>query len=343
MKHFICGLVSICVVCGYSNVFAECTGCDDCEATKTKQVIRIKAAKPGEETLSWTAKTGSGSTSAGKSVSKIVVAPSVSVTTGDETSVYMNGMRIEPNSLEAGSETAGYLQNGELKSLDYWNDKYDDGDYNESVSGGKSTSLAYLHNKHDIWYFGGRLGLSFLNWRNKYSALPAEAIVDMSADHDDYRFKPVVEANLFVGYRFSPAWRSDLEFSFTSSYSDSDNGITFELSVPSLVANVYYDFMNGLYIGGGLGVSFPTISLDWAYFVANGSSKTGTTLTGALMAGYTHYVSDSLILDLRYRISGMNGPSLRRSVYNFGALESVETKVGFILENSISIGLRYEF
>ena len=72
---------------------------------------------------------------------------------------------------------------------------------------------------------------------------------------------------------------------------------------------------------------------------------------GAAMLGYAYYLSESLILDVRYRFAGFTGTKIKRGVTGHtieinGAevrLDSVETKVGFIMDNSISIGLKYEF
>ena len=198
-------------------------------------------------------------------------------------------------------------------------------------------------NSRGYGYVGAHFDLNLLNWRNTYSALPVEAIYDIGADHDDYRFKPVIGGDLFLGYRFNPSWRADVEFGYVSNYKDSDNGITFELSVPYVTANIYHDFENGLYFGLGAGAAFPTVSMEWENFTANSSRKTGASFTGAAMLGYSYELSRFLFLDARYRISGFKGPSITRGVSHFGILESVTTSVGFVLDNAISVGLRYEF
>lgn len=217
----------------------------------------------------------------------------------------------------------------------------------ERVSEG-TVSRAYLYNKHGNGYVGMGLDVNLLNWTNKYKAFPDEAIYNEAFDHDDYRFRPLIGGHFVAGYRFSPGWRADVEGGFTSEFEDSDNGITFKLSAPYVTANVYHDFINGLYLGAGVGAAFPTISMEWENFITDGSSKTGVSLTGAAMLGYTYYLSDSLILDLRYRFSGFNGTTLKRDTNyqtdtEHSPLESVETKVGFVMDNSISIGLKYEF
>lgn len=226
---------------------------------------------------------------------------------------------------------------------------YDDPRYSETAYTQTETRTtdSRSYNWRSAWYVGGRLALNLLSWTNKYKATPPESVVNPNADHDDYSLKPVVGGNIFAGYRFNPNWRADLEFGFTSEYSDSDSGITFKLSVPYVTANVYYDFVNGLYLGAGLGAAFPTIQMEWENFVANSSRKTGASFAGAAMVGYSYNLSKSLILDLRYRLAGYNGTTMERNVtgYSYAGIElkSLETKVGFILDNSISVGLRYEF
>ena len=225
-----------------------------------------------------------------------------------------------------------------------------------SRDGGRgAVSGAYAYNKGGSGYVGMNLDVNLLNWTNKYKATPEGAVVNMMADHDDYKFKPLIGGHFVAGYRFSPGWRADAEFGFTSEYEDSDNGISFKLSIPYVTANVYHDFVNGLYLGIGGGVAFPTISMEWENFTANGSSKTGVAPMGAAMLGYTYYLSESLIFDVRYRFAGLFGNTTIKRGANYQAddehppLESLETEVrgyknwGFIMDNSISIGLKYEF
>jgi opacity protein-like surface antigen len=222
---------------------------------------------------------------------------------------------------------------------DYVATDYDE-QYNDSDSDVSFESRRY--SSHD-WYIGGRIGLNLLSWKNKYSATPESAITDMGADHDSYWFEPVFGGDIFVGGHFNPAWRGDIEGGYATQFTDSDSGFTFKLQIPYVTANVYYDFLGGFYLGAGAGMAFPKVTLDWEHFVANDSRETKLSFTGALMAGYTNYLSERVAFDFRYRIAGMMGPTIRRGVTGFGTLESLETKTGFILDNSFTIGLRYEF
>lgn len=216
------------------------------------------------------------------------------------------------------------------------------------TSGGTgATSGAYVYNKGGSGYVGMNLDINLLNWRNEYKAYPDDAVYNEVFDHDDYRFKPLIGGHFVAGYRFNPGWRADVEGGFTSEFEDSDNGLSFKFSVPYVTANIYHDFTNGLYLGVGGGAAFPTIKMEWENFTANNSSKTGTSLMGAAMLGYAYYLSESLILDVRYRFAGFKGPKLKRGtvweIPDHAPLESLETSVGFVMDNSISIGLKYEF
>lgn len=196
------------------------------------------------------------------------------------------------------------------------------------------------------WYVGGRVGLHLMSWKNKYKVTPASAIVDPDADHDDYTFEPVFGGNIFAGYRFTPNWRGDVEFGYMTQFSDSDNEFTFKLQTPYITANAYYDFESGIYLGAGVGMAFPRGTLDNKWFAAGDASETKLSFTGALMAGYSYNLSDSVALDFRYRLAGFTGPKWTRNFLpgnDYNNAEAFETKVGFTLDNSLSLGLRYEF
>lgn len=198
------------------------------------------------------------------------------------------------------------------------------------------------------WYIGGRVGLHLMSWKNKYHATPASAIADADSDHDNYSFEPVFGGSIFAGYRFTPNWRADVEFGYMTQFSDTDNDFTFKLSTPYLTANAYYDFEGGIYLGAGVGLAFPRGTMDWKWFNAGDASDTKLSFTGALMAGYSYYMTESLALDFRYRLAGFVGPKWTRTTLatipdTYNGLSSLETKVGFVIDNSLSLGLRYEF
>lgn len=198
------------------------------------------------------------------------------------------------------------------------------------------------------FYVGAHLDLNLLNFKTKYQATPAGAIADPNADHDDYRFEPVFGGNVFFGRNFSKSWRGDLELGYITKFTDSDEGITLGLSAPYLLGNVYYTFDGGVYLGAGVGIAMPRVSVDWTYFTADDSSETELSFMGAGMLGYNYRLSDNVVLDLRYRLAAFDGPSITRDVEGYTPvglepLKKLETDVKTVWDNSFSIGIRYEF
>jgi len=62
------------------------------------------------------------------------------------------------------------------------------------------------------------------------------------------------------------------------------------------------------------------------------------------MLGYARKLDDNLVLDLRYRIAGFNGTTISRKFEDtLNNQYYLDTKVGLVLDNSFSVGLRYEF
>lgn len=201
------------------------------------------------------------------------------------------------------------------------------------------------------WYIGGRVGLHLMSWKNKYKGSPSNYKFDESENHDNYVFEPVFGGGIFAGYHFAPNWRGDIEFGYMTRFDDSDNGFTFKLSTPYITGNAYYDFASGFYLGAGVGLAFPRATMDYEYFTPDSESETKLSFMGALMAGYSYNLSESVALDFRYRLAGFTGPKWTRDIVspspimdeNGVSLTSLETRVGFIIDNSLSLGLRYEF
>ena len=196
------------------------------------------------------------------------------------------------------------------------------------------------------WYIGGRLDLNLLNWENEYSTTPE---IGKNGSKEDFS-EVLFGGNVFVGRTFNYFWRAELEGGLIGQFDDSDEGFGFELTVPYLIANGYYDFSNGLYVGAGLGIALPKTVLDDAEFVSGGRSERNVSLMGAFMAGWSYKLDYNLSLDLRYRLAMFKGTEQER-VYAEGTyagsmdISGVKFKneIGLILDNSISVGLRYEF
>ena len=207
-----------------------------------------------------------------------------------------------------------------------------------NVSGGYDVTYDYYDKAKTGWYVGARASLSFMNWENEYSS--NDPLVDSDYDKDEYSFESVYGGNFFVGHTFEYFWRAEVEAGLIGQFEDKDDGFEFKLTVPYLLANGYYDFANGLYVGAGLGIAMPKTELDGAGFVAGGRSERAVTPMGALMFGYVHELDYNLALDLRYRLAAFGGTEHERTLdsgYDF------KNEIGLVFDNSISVGLRYEF
>lgn len=198
------------------------------------------------------------------------------------------------------------------------------------------------------WYVTGRAELSLMNWTNKYSSdFPG---ADQGFNEDKYSFEPLFGANLAVGARFYDVWRTDLEIGYLGKYEDKDNSTEFSFAVPYILVNGYYDFYQGFYAGLGVGTAITIKTMDYEDFISGGRTKTSVYPMGAFMLGYSKNMGDNLFLDLRYRLSGFYAGSQTRYIQYINESEPnvvrdafVENKIGFVLDNSFSIGLRYEF
>lgn len=191
------------------------------------------------------------------------------------------------------------------------------------------------------WYMGGRLALNMLNWTNEYSTNDANPV--SGNDSDKYSFETLFGGSVFAGtdFQLSDEWfRAEVEAGLMGQFTDKDQGIEFKMTVPYVIANGYYDFVNGLYAGAGLGLALPKTELDWAALVGGERSERAVSPMLALMLGWSYDLDARITLDLRYRLSGFWGPEHTRS---FADGVEFTTDVGFVLENSLSMGLRYRF
>lgn len=213
-------------------------------------------------------------------------------------------------------------------------------------TGGYNVTYDYNDKAKNGWYIGGRASLSLMNWENEYSTSPEIGVGDNTEDFSEILFG----GNVFVGHTFKHFWRAELEGGLIGQFDDKDGGYEFQLTVPYLLANGYYDFANGMYVGAGLGIAVPKTELDDAEFKSGGRSEQNVSPMGALMIGYTHKLDYNLVLDLRYRLAAFGGTEQERSFVDGASvggtdLTGVKFKndIGLILDNSVSLGIRYEF
>lgn len=192
------------------------------------------------------------------------------------------------------------------------------------------------------WYVGGRASLSLVNWENEYST---EAPNALELDDKESFTEVVFGGGAFVGRTFNYFWRAELEGGLIGQYEHDDVGTTFKLTVPYLMANGYYDFANGLYVGAGLGLALPKVSWQGAFFYGGDDTERSVSPMLGLMAGYSYRLDYNLTLDLRYRLAMLWGPDHERSfVYAYDNGEyGIRNEIGLILDNSFSLGVRYQF
>ncbi len=190
---------------------------------------------------------------------------------------------------------------------------------------------------HDGMYLVARAELSFLNWENKYDLGPdVPQLIS-----DKYSFKPVFGGDVAFGTHFgNTAWRGEIEAGYVGFFKDNDYKSEFSLSVFDVMANAYYDFASGVYLGVGAGAGIVTTKISGTDFEKT-YSKNAVVPMGGLMLGWTHRMDEKLVLDLRYRLAGIMGTKQRANLKD--STYALENKIDFILDNSLSIGLRYEF
>jgi hypothetical protein len=211
--------------------------------------------------------------------------------------------------------------------------------------GGYRVTYDYKDKPKSNWYMSLRAELNFLSWKNKYSFTDAG---DTFFDEDKYSMKPIFGGNFAIGKKFGYNWRGEVELGYTGGFSDKDSGAEFSLSAPYALVNGMYDFSNGIYLGAGVGAAMPIVTMDYSdgvtSFVPGDRSKMSVSPMAGLMLGFSHKLDDNFVFDLRYRIAGFNGATIKRELEGGGLDgETYETKVGLVLDNSFSIGIRYEF
>ena len=205
----------------------------------------------------------------------------------------------------------------------------------KKTSGGYDVTYSYQDKAKSGWYGALRADLNLLNWKNKYTS------DILMSESDDYSFEPVFGLDFAFGTRFDYFWRAEVEAGYITRFSDKDNGTEFSLEIPYVMANGYYDFTNGFYVGAGVGISFPITKLDDQTFTDEGNrNKTGVSPMFGLMGGYTYRLDDSFLLDFRYRFAGTWGSTQEREILG---TNYIKNKIGFIMDNAISVGIRYEF
>lgn len=189
------------------------------------------------------------------------------------------------------------------------------------------------------WYIGGRLDLNIMNWENESTT---NGPLADSLGNESFT-ELLFGGNVFVGHTFDYFWRAEIEAGIISEFEEEEAGTTFKLTVPYVMANGYYDFANGFYVGGGLGIALPKTRLQGVAFTGGDGSKRNVSPMIGFMGGWSYHLDYNLLLDLRYRLAMLWGPEQERDFVSGGTEYSLTNDIGLILDNSISVGLRYEF
>jgi len=186
------------------------------------------------------------------------------------------------------------------------------------------------------WYIGVHADLSFLNWKNEYE----DNGLDVGSD--SFKFKSIFGAGLTFGYDFNNSWRSDLEIGYLGSYSESETETIsgyltektdFDLSTFYGAINGYYDLYRGVYVGVGTGVAAVKVAVEST--IAGKTSKQVYSPMGIATLGYRYKLNNNTSLDMRYRFIGYTGPKMK--------IFDVDTEIGLITDNMVSVGINYVF
>ena len=221
----------------------------------------------------------------------------------------------------------------------------DDGDhfYVKNVYGDVHTAYAVrAENRTDGAYMGIRGDLSLLNWKNEYKDQDG-----IKLGSDNFSGEALLGLDLFAGYKFNQNIRADLELGYIGKYSETETEsylnyatekTVFDLETYYLIANGYYDFKYGLYAGAGIGAAITNMSVDNSNYAKE--DNTHVSPMWALMFGWTHKLDDRIDFDLRYRFAMFHGGEV---TVNTGGGLSTKAEVGYIMNNSLSAGVRYRF
>ena len=198
------------------------------------------------------------------------------------------------------------------------------------------------------WYVAAHAAMNFWSWENEYNSnYNGTALL---FNKDEYSFESVFGGALAIGTRFASGVRGDIELGMSAEFSDSDDLAEYKLSIPYLMANAYWDFDSGLYLGGGLGVARPKITLSGALFDGGGADETFISPKVGLALGYATEIADNTFIDFRYRMSLMKGANISRSFQWEQVEESgdfgqyvLQVENDLILENALSVGIRFGF
>lgn len=204
--------------------------------------------------------------------------------------------------------------------------------------------------KNQPWrrYASINFALNMWTWKNDYSSDYMGA--DLLFSEDSYSSQSVFGGSVALGTKITDNLRSEVELGMTAKFEDKDEAATYSLSAPYLMLNVYHDFKYGFYIGAGLGVTKTKVAIDGLLFngSTSASESVSTKLRAMATAGYGVRLSKNLFLDAQYRLAGFKAPDVSREFWwdqYTGTYDKYMLKIkgSLLLENAISVGLRFVF
>ncbi len=168
---------------------------------------------------------------------------------------------------------------------------------------------------------------------------------------DKYSFESMMGFTASVGRWYTKHWRIELEGGYTGEHSDAADDIEFAISAPYLTFNALYNTpeqrWGGFYVGPGLGIAFPMTRITGpSTFLTGQETKRQFSPIAALHFGYQLPLGDRFALDIGYKFSTFMGTNHTRQVedaYDPSTTYDFTRKTGWVMNNSVSIGLRYYF
>ena len=160
-------------------------------------------------------------------------------------------------------------------------------------SGGYRVTYDYTDKAKTGWYVGARADFNFLNWENKYS-LDDGLKGPEDFENDKYSFEPVFGGSAFAGRRFAYFWRAELEAGYMGYFEDKDASSEFSLQIPYVMLNGYYDFVNGIYLGVGVGAAVPITTIDTVYSSGGERKEYGVSPMAGVMQFSTRFTLSSV-------------------------------------------------
>lgn len=196
------------------------------------------------------------------------------------------------------------------------------------------------------WYVAANFMMNLWSWENDYRSDYTGS--DLLFSKDTYSFESVTGFSFAFGKKFESGLRGDIEFGMSSTFTDADDVAQFSMNIMHLTANIYHDFESGIYLGAGIGVAKPTVKIEGLLFGGNSGENSAISPKVGAALGYAKQVADNTFIDVRYRLSVMKGIDLSQPFMwdqYTGEYEQhiLQIEAGLILENSVSVGLRYSF